>query len=148
MVRMLMLLKCLNDTSCYGAVISCLWWNLRWYLYCLSHIVIIQFKFMDDCGWLFLMMHIWYVSYMMIFIRTRRRKNLEYKTSLFDKCHLFYASVIMPSKMHKFHMVQDSYSSWLPHGILVEDYWSWWYREILTYDCDLMILFSHWWEAR
>jgi len=49
-----------------------------------------------------------YVSYMVIFICSRRKTKLDYTTSLFDddKCtHFFYVVVVMPSKMHKFHTV-------------------------------------------
>lgn len=59
-----------NDASYYAADIGCLWWNLRWYLYFLSHIVfLIQMTLlmMDIYRFLFLMLltdaygvdHIW-----------------------------------------------------------------------------------------
>ncbi len=109
-----------------------------------GHVVGVQIRFMDDCGWPFwwCAQDIWYVAYMVIFARTRRRTNLEYTTSLFDDEPLIfsYDGVIMPSKMHKVHMMQ----LWCNFPIvlgshMVEDCCCWWYQESLTNDHELMV---------
>lgn len=85
---------------------------------CLSHLVVLMLliRFVDDS----FDEAYSYVAYMVIFISSRRRTKFEYTSSLFDDVK--YPAIIMPSKMHKFHMVdEDSYSSWISHGILVED---------------------------
>ena len=143
MVMMLMWLKYFNDTSCYVTVMSFPWWNLRWYLYFLGS----HSWYSDQIyGWLW--MTFWwcieyiYVSYMLIFIRTRKK----YKAWVHNfiiwwwATHFFYVVVIMPSKMHKVHMVQ----LWCRIPIvlsshMVEDCCCWWYQEILTNDHELMV---------
>ena len=82
-------------------------------------------------------------AYMVCFLHNYLHKDKEKnkETSLFDKCHLFYDVIMIPSKMHKIHIM------WLWMRIpivlgshMVRDCYFLWYQESLTNDYELMVL--------